>query len=192
MNDRKLLGIGPGGSVLAAACCFTPIPASLLGAIGLSAWLRVARRTSSSSPRSLARHRRVRTDAEVQGMRELEIDDYPARNAVTRKRRRCRPTPVSSSTTARAAACCCSRNRATAASSARTAPCPADRLRDRPPTRHREAVPSLPEATAGQRAQAPADPATASTRGARNLAPGRREGAPSRTPARRDCVQSEE
>jgi mercuric ion transport protein len=39
VNDRKLLGIGLGGSVLAAACCFTPIPALLLGAIGLSAWL---------------------------------------------------------------------------------------------------------------------------------------------------------
>jgi mercuric ion transport protein len=39
VNDRKLLGIGLGGSVLAAACCFTTIPALLLGAIGLSAWL---------------------------------------------------------------------------------------------------------------------------------------------------------
>ena len=39
MNDRKLLGISLGGSVLAAACCFTPILALLLGPIGLSAWL---------------------------------------------------------------------------------------------------------------------------------------------------------
>jgi mercuric ion transport protein len=39
VNDRKLLGIGLGGSVLAAACCFTPILALLLGSVGLSAWL---------------------------------------------------------------------------------------------------------------------------------------------------------
>ena len=39
MSDRKLLGIGLGGSVLAAVCCFTPPLVLLLGAIGLSAWL---------------------------------------------------------------------------------------------------------------------------------------------------------
>jgi mercuric ion transport protein len=39
MSDRKLLGIGLGGSVLAAVCCFTPALVLLLGAIGLSAWL---------------------------------------------------------------------------------------------------------------------------------------------------------
>lgn len=39
MSDRKLLGIGLGGSALAAVCCFTPALVLLLGAIGLSAWL---------------------------------------------------------------------------------------------------------------------------------------------------------
>ena len=39
MSDRKLLGIGLGGSVLAAVCCFTPALAVMLAAIGLSAWL---------------------------------------------------------------------------------------------------------------------------------------------------------
>ena len=39
MSDRKLLGVGLGGSVLAAICCFTPALVLLLGAFGLSAWL---------------------------------------------------------------------------------------------------------------------------------------------------------
>ncbi len=39
MNDRKLLGVGLGGSALAAICCFTPALLLLLGAFGLSAWL---------------------------------------------------------------------------------------------------------------------------------------------------------
>ena len=39
MSDRKLLGVGLGGSALAAVCCFTPALALLLGAVGLSAWL---------------------------------------------------------------------------------------------------------------------------------------------------------
>src|SRR3546814_10367117 len=39
MNDRKLLGIGIVGSVVAALCCFTPILVVLLGAVGLSAML---------------------------------------------------------------------------------------------------------------------------------------------------------
>lgn len=39
MSDRKLLGVGLGGSALAAVCCFTPALVLLLGAFGLSAWL---------------------------------------------------------------------------------------------------------------------------------------------------------
>ena len=39
MNDKTLLGIGIGGTVFAAICCFTPFLVVLLGAIGLSAWL---------------------------------------------------------------------------------------------------------------------------------------------------------
>ncbi len=39
MNDNKLLGIGIGGTVVAALCCFTPILVVLLGAVGLSAAL---------------------------------------------------------------------------------------------------------------------------------------------------------
>jgi mercuric ion transport protein len=39
MSDRKLLGIGLGGSALAAVCCFTPALALLLATVGLSAWL---------------------------------------------------------------------------------------------------------------------------------------------------------
>ena len=39
MQDKKLLGIGIGGSVVAAICCFTPALVVLLGAAGLSAWL---------------------------------------------------------------------------------------------------------------------------------------------------------
>jgi mercuric ion transport protein len=39
MNPRKLLGIGLGGTILAAICCFTPALVILLGALGLSSWL---------------------------------------------------------------------------------------------------------------------------------------------------------
>ncbi len=45
MEDRKLLGIGVGGAVFAAICCFTPLLVVVLGAIGLSAavaWLDYA------------------------------------------------------------------------------------------------------------------------------------------------------
>jgi mercuric ion transport protein len=39
VSERSLLGIGLGGSALAALCCFTPALVLLLGALGLSAWL---------------------------------------------------------------------------------------------------------------------------------------------------------
>ncbi|WP_299843019.1 mercury resistance system transport protein MerF [uncultured Jannaschia sp.] len=39
MTDRKLLGIGIAGTVVAALCCFTPVLVVLLGAVGLSAAL---------------------------------------------------------------------------------------------------------------------------------------------------------
>lgn len=42
MNEKKLLGIGIVGTVIAALCCFTPLLVVLLGAVGLSAafgWL---------------------------------------------------------------------------------------------------------------------------------------------------------
>jgi len=39
MSNRKLLGIGIGGTALAAICCFTPALVVLLGALGLSAWV---------------------------------------------------------------------------------------------------------------------------------------------------------
>jgi mercuric ion transport protein len=39
MGERRLLGIGLTGSVLAAVCCFTPALVLLLAAAGLSAWL---------------------------------------------------------------------------------------------------------------------------------------------------------
>jgi mercuric ion transport protein len=39
MSDRTLLGVGLGGSAIAAVCCFTPALVLLLGAVGLSAWL---------------------------------------------------------------------------------------------------------------------------------------------------------
>ena len=39
MNDKTFLGIGIGGTVVAALCCFTPILVVLLGAVGLSAAL---------------------------------------------------------------------------------------------------------------------------------------------------------
>lgn len=42
ISDRKLLGIGIGGTVIAAICCFTPALVILLGALGLSALLAFA------------------------------------------------------------------------------------------------------------------------------------------------------
>ncbi len=39
MNERKLLGVGIVGTVVAALCCFTPLLVVLLGAVGLSAAL---------------------------------------------------------------------------------------------------------------------------------------------------------
>ena len=39
MKDKTRLGIGVGGTVVAAICCFTPALVILLGAVGLSAWL---------------------------------------------------------------------------------------------------------------------------------------------------------
>ncbi len=39
MSNRKLLGIGIVGTVVAALCCFTPILVVLLAAVGLSAAL---------------------------------------------------------------------------------------------------------------------------------------------------------
>lgn len=39
MDNRKLLKCGIGGSAIAAICCFTALPALVLGAVGLSAWL---------------------------------------------------------------------------------------------------------------------------------------------------------
>lgn len=37
MNNRTLLGVGLGGAVLTALCCFTPVLVVLLGVVGLSA-----------------------------------------------------------------------------------------------------------------------------------------------------------
>lgn len=39
MNERKLLGIGIVGTVIAALCCFTPLLVVLLGIVGFSAAL---------------------------------------------------------------------------------------------------------------------------------------------------------
>jgi len=39
MANRRLLGLGIGGSVVTAICCFTPALAILLGALGVAAWL---------------------------------------------------------------------------------------------------------------------------------------------------------
>jgi mercuric ion transport protein len=39
MDSRKLLGTGLIGSAVAMLCCFTPLLAVVLGALGLSAWL---------------------------------------------------------------------------------------------------------------------------------------------------------
>ena len=37
MSDRSLLGVGIGGTIIAALCCFTPILVVLFGLVGLSA-----------------------------------------------------------------------------------------------------------------------------------------------------------
>ena len=39
MGNKKLLGVGLVGTVIAALCCFTPVLVILLGAVGLSAAL---------------------------------------------------------------------------------------------------------------------------------------------------------
>ena len=42
MDDRKLLGIGIGGALVAVVCCFTPAVVVILASLGLSAavgWL---------------------------------------------------------------------------------------------------------------------------------------------------------
>ena len=39
MSDKTLLGVGIGGTVIAALCCFTPLLVVLLAAVGLSAAL---------------------------------------------------------------------------------------------------------------------------------------------------------
>lgn len=39
MKERKLLGLGLGGTAVTAVCCFTPALVILLGGLGLSAWL---------------------------------------------------------------------------------------------------------------------------------------------------------
>jgi mercuric ion transport protein len=39
MTYKSLLGIGLGGTIITALCCFTPVLVILLGALGLSAWL---------------------------------------------------------------------------------------------------------------------------------------------------------
>lgn len=41
MSDRRLLGLGIVGTVIAALCCFTPVLVVLLGAVGLSAVIGV-------------------------------------------------------------------------------------------------------------------------------------------------------
>ena len=39
MTNKKLLCTGATGTVITAICCFTPVLAVLLGALGLTAWL---------------------------------------------------------------------------------------------------------------------------------------------------------
>ena len=39
MKEKSLLRTGVVGSAIAALCCFTPILVTLLGTVGLSAWL---------------------------------------------------------------------------------------------------------------------------------------------------------
>lgn len=44
LGERKLLGVGISGTVVAGVCCFTPVLVATLGALGLSgalAWLDV-------------------------------------------------------------------------------------------------------------------------------------------------------
>jgi len=41
-NDGRALKVGLAGTVIAAVCCFTPLLAMILGAVGLSAWLGYA------------------------------------------------------------------------------------------------------------------------------------------------------
>ncbi len=41
MNSQKLLRVGIVGTVVAAICCFTPLPVILFGAVGLSALVGV-------------------------------------------------------------------------------------------------------------------------------------------------------
>jgi mercuric ion transport protein len=41
-DEARLLKVGLVGTVIAALCCFTPLLAVLLGAVGLSAWLGYA------------------------------------------------------------------------------------------------------------------------------------------------------
>jgi len=38
VNDKKLLGIGIGGALVAAVCCFTPLLVITLTSVGLAAW----------------------------------------------------------------------------------------------------------------------------------------------------------
>jgi mercuric ion transport protein len=38
MKDNKLLGIGIGGAIVAAVCCFTPLLVIGLTSVGLAAW----------------------------------------------------------------------------------------------------------------------------------------------------------
>jgi mercuric ion transport protein len=42
MQDRTLITTGSIGAVFAALCCFTPLLAIALGALGLTAWLAKA------------------------------------------------------------------------------------------------------------------------------------------------------
>ena len=42
MQDRTLITAGAIGAVVAAVCCATPLPAVLLGAVGLTAWVAKA------------------------------------------------------------------------------------------------------------------------------------------------------
>ncbi len=37
-KNSTLLGIGIGGSIITALCCFTPVLVMLLGAVGAAAW----------------------------------------------------------------------------------------------------------------------------------------------------------
>lgn len=39
VTNRTILKTGLAGSVIVAICCFTPVLALLLGAVGLSAWI---------------------------------------------------------------------------------------------------------------------------------------------------------